>query len=72
MRVYAIVYTMKGKDENQEFLGMVCNHDGTPLCLGDDACYGQQDLCKTSLTCWLHLDYIFEIDYYFYDEWKPN
>jgi hypothetical protein len=24
------------------------------------------------LTCWLHLDYIFEIDYYFYDEWKPN
>jgi hypothetical protein len=30
MRAYAIVYTMKGKDENQEFLRMVCVHDGTP------------------------------------------
>lgn len=42
MKVYAIVYTMKGKDENKKFLGMVCVHDGTPWCLGDDACYGQQ------------------------------
>jgi hypothetical protein len=30
MRVYAIVYTMKGKDENQEFFGMVFVHGGTP------------------------------------------
>ncbi len=59
MRVYAILYTMKGKGENQEFHGMVCVHDGTPWCLGDDACYGQQELRKTSLTCWLHLDDIF-------------
>ncbi len=42
---------MKGKDENQEFLGMVCVHDGTHSCLGDDPCYGQQKLRRSSLTC---------------------